>query len=237
MATLLVQLSAVKTDGLAAAIHTGTALGCPTERSRHLLALARLAWHVRKSLLSGDWDTVESLLEASSGDVLGTTAPLPRGCDVPPLSAEEFALIRSEIDDRKVQQRLRSALSTGGPVGSIGHLNLQLLQVDGVEAALEFAVKTGAKSAAARQLVAAASLIRGLRRSLMACEWDMLGAIVDYCVRDSSVISVSRRVCCVFCACCVCRRCALLLVAVVVVIVLVLVLAVVVVAACRDRLS
>lgn len=172
-------ITTVTVERLVVAMDLGTKLGCPTQKSKHLYALAKLVWQVRQALLSRDWDSVESLLESSS-EVLGLSGTLPPGCDVPKACTLEFGVLAAEINNRRVQQKLRAALQTGVPLGEVGHLNLTMIDWTGLESALQYAMKVGVITRTARQLTATASLIRALRRSLSEGKWELLGALIDH---------------------------------------------------------
>jgi hypothetical protein len=174
--------STIRLEALVAAISTAGTILCPTDESRYLLALAKINLEVRKAVIARDWDSVETFLH-SSADLFGPPETLPPKCQAPGPCAAEFALLRAEVDDRRVQEALRAALATGGPVGDIGHLNVGVVEVAGLEAGLELALQLGARSAPSRALVATASMIRGLRRSLVARKWEVVGAIIDHVTR------------------------------------------------------
>lgn len=185
-------LSTVAVDGLAAALAMAEALGCPTPQSKHLHALVKLVHQVRHALLARDWEAVETLLEAS-GELLGLSAPLPPSFIVPKPCALEFGMLAAEINNRRVQQRLRAALATGVPVGEVGHLNLGTVSTAELEDALQYGLSVGAATSAAKALMATASLIRALRRSLVRGNWDLLGALIDHATGTGDFTSgVSR---------------------------------------------
>ena len=200
-------VASVTVDKLAAAMKLGDELGCPTQRAKHLHALAKLVWQVRQALVARDWDSVESLMESSS-ELLGLSGALPPECQVPRACTVEFGMLAAEINNRRVQQKLRAALHAGMPLGEVGHLNLSMIDVTGVETALQFAMKVGVITKQARQLTATASLIRALRRSLVDGKWDMLGALIDHATggTDFGSVRVHPHPTRWMWACCVCAR-------------------------------
>ena len=172
-------MTTVDVRGLAKAMDTAKQLGTFTERLRHLQALARLIWQMRSALLDADWVGVESLLEASR-DLLGIRKPLPPGCEVLDETLNEVALMRAEVDNRKVIGILKRALLEGRPDGDIGHLNLASISVEPLEDALEVALRLGAKTPEAKCLVSTCIHIRAMRIALMGGQWDRLGSLILY---------------------------------------------------------
>jgi hypothetical protein len=184
-------LTSVRFDAVSAAVELAASLSCPTEQSRFLLKLAKLVLEVRRALAARDWDSVETFL-LSSEDVIpsvGASHDAKQSAvhEIPAACAAEFALLHAEVTDRRVQERLRTALASGAPVGDIGHLHLGVVDVAGLEAALEFAVQRGAASFASKCLVATAAMIRGMRHSLLNGKWDVVAAIVDHVSRRADV--------------------------------------------------
>jgi hypothetical protein len=177
-------LSGVCFDTLSSSIETATTLGCPTVEMRRLLTVARFMLQIRRAVVSGDWDTVESVV-TSSEDVFGPALLASSAEAVVESVRSELALIRAEIDDKKLCAKLRSGLAVGLPVGEIGRLRVGQLNWVQLDAALQFAMHIGVHTSKARQLVASVSLIRGLRQSLRAGHWDALEALVEHAKRVS----------------------------------------------------
>ena len=173
------KLQPVNIKNLASAMDTAKELGTFTEKLRHLQALARLMWQMRSALLDADWVGVESLLEASR-DLVGIRKPLPPDCHVPDETLAEVALMRNEVDNRKVIGVLKRSLQEGRPEGDIGHLNLASISVDSVEEALDVALRLGAKTPEAKCLVSTCIHMRAMRISLMAGKWEKLGSLIIY---------------------------------------------------------
>ncbi|CAE7896748.1 unnamed protein product, partial [Symbiodinium sp. KB8] len=170
-------VSAVRVEGLAAAIDSARHLGRSTERSDHLLACARALWQVRQALKQRDWATVETLLRSIEELV---SPSLPSVKSVPQALREEVNLLREEVNNINVIQSLTVALRTGQVQGKVGHLNLRLVEERALKAAITAAVQKGCKTLRAQSLAATASLVRSMRLALVAGQWEKLGQLLQY---------------------------------------------------------
>jgi len=174
--------SEVSTAALESAIDAAGRSGTPTRGSAHLLELCRLVWKLRRSVMEGQWDHVEALLdEAVTADVLGSpTRPLPHGLDVPAHTLHEVALLRGEAENRRAVRALTLALEQGRPSGDTGHLNLTLVDARPLEEAVELAVRLRVPTADARCLVATCVHVRACRLAVMAGQWDHLERLLVF---------------------------------------------------------
>jgi hypothetical protein len=105
------------------------------------------------------------------------------------------------LDDRSVMSQLKSALTAGAVRGAIGHLNLDEVDVDNLEAAIHYAHHIGCKTQGASQLLATAQLVLRLRQALMVSDLDaarqmleaVRGKVLAPCA-DEEVQTIKREV-------------------------------------------
>jgi sugar diacid utilization regulator len=175
----VLDISSVQVQAIADAIDASRALGARTDRSRHLTTLCRLMWQMRTAVLEEDWASVESLLSAS-GEVLGKTAPLPFGCDVPATLLREVDLYRIEANNRRIVKALADAINDGAALGEIGALDIGSIDVRKLEEGIRIGLQLGCETREAKCLAATAVHLRSMRLALMGGQWDRLGELLDY---------------------------------------------------------
>ena len=129
-------LSAVRIDGLVDAASAASSLGLPTDTAQQLFSAVQVFVQLRKLALDRDWTALDTTLVGNK-DLLGLSG---RSRTVlPDVAAAEVQLLVKTVEDRKLQEKLRAVLASGGAGGDIGHLNLTRVDVGHVEAALQAA--------------------------------------------------------------------------------------------------
>ena len=76
-------------------------------------------------------------------------------------------LAQDELDDRSVVAQLKSAIQSGAIASGGGQLSVRDIDVENLEAAVQYAVHIGSKTQHANQLLATGQLVLALRRALL----------------------------------------------------------------------
>lgn len=150
-------------------------------------------WQVRTAVSEVDWAAVESLLLAGAPLVAAAASAVPTApgaADAAPLLPgihAELKLYSEEASNRRVMAALRTAILSGGPVGSVGKLVLSSLDIKGLEDAVRAGLATGTVTEEAAQLLASAVHLRALRLCLEGGSWQRLGELLDYAASSRTV--------------------------------------------------
>ena len=99
-------------------------------------------------------------------------------------------LAQDELDDRTVLLRLRNAMLTGGPSGTVAAVDLQSVRLDKLDSAITFCGRVGCKTLTASQMLATGQLVRRLRQALLDNDLKAAAALLDS-VRGKSLASVA----------------------------------------------
>jgi hypothetical protein len=92
---------------------------------------------------------------------------------------EELALVQDELDNYAMLQDFSAALKTGVVGGPIGELDVSTANVELLDIALKRHERTCIKTPAAASLVYTAKMVRNLRASLQAGDWDTVENTLD----------------------------------------------------------
>jgi hypothetical protein len=88
-------------------------------------------------------------------------------------------LAQDELDDRSVVTQLKSAIQSGAIVSGAGQLSVRDIDVDSLDAAVQYAVHIGSRTAHASQLLATAQLVLALRKALLADDMPAARDLLD----------------------------------------------------------
>ena len=125
---------------------------------RKLIRAAELIHSLRSLLTEKNADWVQLL------NVIQNAGPLQ---DLPQVAQDEISLIRSEVLDRTAIERLKAALTQGGPNGSVNDIDLQNVTTEHLESAIRYAETVGCASNLARDLLGTANSCKKLRLSFL----------------------------------------------------------------------
>ena len=150
-------ISSVKTASLNEAIERAQSAGCHTEQANGLLRAAKQVFRVRVALLDDMWVAVAEATPSS-----------PRALDaLDPVCHAELSVVRDEVNDRNIKQRIRTSFACGMATGSVGSLDMQKMDVRQLDAAIAEAQLLGSQTEEAEQLVWGAQILRLLRAALL----------------------------------------------------------------------
>lgn len=150
-------LSDISTSELDQAIVMATDIGCVTQEAVDLLATAKLVRRLRTVVKAQNWEWVAQVL----AEAMTIKERLPE------CALKEFQLAQDELDNRRILSHVTSALSTGGPRGPVGRLDLRHIDIANVDRVIEYSKELGCKTVEAAQIVATAQTIRDTRQALV----------------------------------------------------------------------
>jgi hypothetical protein len=162
------ELSSVDTGALESALSKAEELGIKTREAHSLRVGAALVLRMRRALLEGDWDAVEATVKSSAGaDAVAEVA------------ASELALVSDELDNRRTIRALSEALEEGGARGSPGALDLSGIDTSRLDHAIALAMDLGCKTPASDEALTACKVVRRLRATLVARNWDWVHTVLE----------------------------------------------------------
>ena len=153
-------MSSIEVAPLAAAVADALEASVVTDQARQLLGTAQLVLSLRRALASEDWAGVERALAAAEKQSLARIA------------RPELQMSQDAMNNRVVETRLVSALTTCGAVGVGGQLDVSTVSVSQLDEAVSVAVDLGCHTPRTRRLLASARIVRDLRAALMIGDWD-----------------------------------------------------------------
>jgi hypothetical protein len=180
-------LSAVDTAGLVAALNHADALGVKTTEASTLYAAAAQAYKLRTALLADNWGSgaeagagPDASSSSSSSSPAGVEAIL-RECDELPLSdlvSAELDLLRGEVNNRRIVLSLAQALARGAAKGPVGEMDVSEVDTAELDVAIAQASELGTRTEDAERLLLAAKAVRRLRSVLLSGNWQWVGSVL-----------------------------------------------------------
>ncbi|KAA0165511.1 hypothetical protein FNF31_01856 [Cafeteria roenbergensis] len=163
-------LSVVDTEQLRAALARADELGVKTREAQSLVVGGRFVLDMRLALQEGDWAKLDRVVRAAA-----EATPLAEQ------AAAELAAASDELDNRRVIEALSGALqdSDGAASGAPGAMELGTVDTSRLDRAIATAVDLGCKTSRASDLLAACKLIRRLRSTLLARNWDWVASVLE----------------------------------------------------------
>eukprot|EP00981_Chlorochromonas_danica_P005298 scaffold1058_cov155-Ochromonas_danica.AAC.43 len=172
-----VNLSSVSTSHLPSYIDTAKSLNPSTELAQCLVHTAEAIQGLRELLMVGSTDP-DSLFNPTTS--LDWTAVKKRAKEMlagiqhetySNLVIAEVKLILETAEDQIVCSMLSKALSSGGPAGEPGALQVSAVVTKDLERAYNVAVRSSIKTAFARSLLQVCRTIQKLREAIVRTEW------------------------------------------------------------------
>ena len=148
-------IGAVDTRPLEASLDLAARLGPKTAEAQQMLFSGKVIARLRACLLNEDLRQAAITLEAMQGQLLASVA------------VAEARAVQDEVDNWVLIAELSGALTTAGPGGVVGALDLSGVGTARLEAAVPHAEEIGVKTPEAASLLAAAKLVLRLRSALL----------------------------------------------------------------------
>ena len=160
----------LSTRDLNKAIDLGEEVGWKSARATELHRVAKAVLELRTAMIDNQWREVEG--------VLNQLREIGREVELPEATAAELALAQDELNNQRILLELQEALETGAATGEPGEFDSTTVMVHDLSKRLGNALKDGAKTERARQLVDLARVTLALRQCLLEDRWDEVESIL-----------------------------------------------------------
>ncbi|CAK9109242.1 High molecular weight form of myosin-1 (High molecular weight form of myosin I) (HMWMI) [Durusdinium trenchii] len=149
-------------------------------RGNKVLAAVQDLAKLRDALVDDNWDAVEDTLQACGPNLFAA------------VTDDEVTLVQEELNNRTIISELTRALESGRAVGTVGELDLDVVEVSSLEADIVDANELGCKTKEAKALLENANMVLVLRKALVEQDWDALEKEFVGVVRFKHVLPVAE---------------------------------------------
>ena len=164
-------ISTISTRELNKAMALGDDVGWKSDRAQELQRVGAQVVMLRGAMVDNEWRDVEKALLRLRG--------LSEEAELPAATTAEIAMAQDELNNQRILLELQEALAEGGPSGEPGQLDTSTVRVTTLSKRLSNALKDGAKTERARQLVDLARVTVSLRQALLDDRWDEVESVLS----------------------------------------------------------
>eukprot|EP01138_Halocafeteria_seosinensis_P015798 gb/GECG01016122.1/.p1 GENE.gb/GECG01016122.1/~~gb/GECG01016122.1/.p1 ORF type:complete len:2167 (+),score=323.76 gb/GECG01016122.1/:1-6501(+) len=140
-----------------------------SEKVNSLKELANIVLDVRTAMIDDECETLEEIVERTSG--------IPDG-HIPEETKQELDMARKEAQNIRILEKLNTALSHGGPKGRVGALDVDKIDVKGLQEAIRHAEKLECITEEAKWLQEVAEGMIEIRYAMRDRKWDNLQSLI-----------------------------------------------------------